>query len=567
MNTHLESHLCSISQDDLADASLTSKSTNSQSVKSGFKVYLKQQGYIETDEGLEIPRMLPVEIPLLHRDNPKAFLFGEECPQDIFESLHRYRASNRKIRNLSQLCCMHVAFKFSSLSLDRQYLQYAREVIRPLENAGLPLPTRVIYEGKGIMLIWDFEPVPKRVQPRWRALQRNIAQTLNNPQLDWTRLGQSTIVRVDGSVNSHPDLAKEIHDANPRLQNPNPIVTSLNLDFLHPKAYRFEELANAFFPRERGVKFQVNAKRRRYHLEGFKSRTVTNLIHARFDDFKRIHKARKSQKMSFEMQEQFFFIAANTATWNNGVSGFISKMHRLAKELVPDLSSHQVKRIGTQALDRLIKSQSLEKGEPDPRFKFTNAMIIKALDITPMEQQGMKTIISDVEKARRHAIQSRRYRAKKGAVTRAQYLSEADKRRQEALRLNALGFTWDEIALRLGYSTGKSAKGSCRGYQLRKPITDGVISLSEPSKSRRVKVRVPCTTGFPISCGSYLFSRGWGANKTTKFASFMQIGLAKPLGSSIQTLQTLNPPKCTSIQLHSKGEARSILPAMPPLNH
>lgn len=95
------------------------------------------------------------------------------------------------------------------------------------------------------------------------------------------------------------------------------------------------------------------------------------------------------------------------------------------------------------------------QGHPiDPRYRFKTETILEWLEITPEEQRQMATLISRAEARCRHREKERARTYQTGEVqqTRAEYLAQAEVRRQEALRRKARGESLRQIASALGVS-------------------------------------------------------------------------------------------------------------------
>lgn len=99
-----------------------------------------------------------------------------------------------------------------------------------------------------------------------------------------------------------------------------------------------------------------------------------------------------------------------------------------------------------------------EKGYPGAGYNVSNAKLIKWLDITGEEQRHMGTIIGRDEKQRRDTEATRAARRAAGMVPREGYLAQADKRRQEAIKLRGEGMTQRAIAEQLGINQSQVSR-------------------------------------------------------------------------------------------------------------
>lgn len=79
----------------------------------------------------------------------------------------------------------------------------AREVLAYLPPAGLgDTKPWIVWTGSGLLLIWRLDHLPGSAEPRWRALQKDIAQRLKPMGADPNQIDMRMSVRAAGSWNS-----------------------------------------------------------------------------------------------------------------------------------------------------------------------------------------------------------------------------------------------------------------------------------------------------------------------------------------------------------------------------
>lgn len=88
----------------------------------------------------------------------------------------------------------------------------------------------------------------------------------------------------------------------------------------------------------------------------------------------------------------------------------------------------------------------------DPRYQLTNHRIVELLDITPDEEQELKTIVLEHTRLNRDRTRKEKRRREQGVEPRKEYLAEAKNRRKRAKRLRDKGLSYAEIARRIGCS-------------------------------------------------------------------------------------------------------------------
>jgi len=146
-----------------------------------------------------------------------------------------------------------------SLSKDKS-LEKALAICGTLE---IPLPSIVLWTGRGLVLKWLVDVLPKQAYPRWSAVQRMLVEAFAGLGADAAARDASRILRIPGTYNPKSGgLCTPIH------------VTEFWGEVVR---YEFDDLANAVLPftrdqiaslrQDRALARQQRARRLAQHLK------------------------------------------------------------------------------------------------------------------------------------------------------------------------------------------------------------------------------------------------------------------------------------------------------------
>ena len=74
--------------------------------------------------------------------------------------------------------------------------------LRALDDAALPLPSFSVKTGRGIVLVWLHDPVPRHALPRWRLCQQRLLEVLRPFGGDAMCTDAARVLRLVGTRNS-----------------------------------------------------------------------------------------------------------------------------------------------------------------------------------------------------------------------------------------------------------------------------------------------------------------------------------------------------------------------------
>lgn len=124
---------------------------------------------------------------------------------DCYISLNAFKHPTRKIKHLASLrgnfidLDTYKAPKWERVPPEEIWAAIAAS----LSAAGIPLPQMAIFSGRGIQLVWVYPTgLPAAALPRWRAVQKHVAEALQEYAPDYGALDAARLIRLPGTYNS-----------------------------------------------------------------------------------------------------------------------------------------------------------------------------------------------------------------------------------------------------------------------------------------------------------------------------------------------------------------------------
>jgi len=321
-------------------------------------------------------------------------------------------------------------------------------VTETLETARLPHPTLAVATGRGLAVVWRHTAVSRAELPRWNACQGRIWGALRAVGSDRGATDSARVLRLIGTVNSRSGALVEAIWENPG------------------ELWDFEHLVEEILPDENEQPQQPRRRRRASRptqesdsgARGDSGRrfSVITLNQDRLEDLHRLMDLRGWEMLPAGKRDSWMLVAASCLSQLHKPDFLEEKVCRLARE-VAGWSPSETKSRMHSVFKNAKEAQSggkvrWEDTSKDPRYGFTNQRIIEELAITPAEEQEMKTIISEHTRRRRDRMRKEKVRREQGAKPRKEYMAEANKKRKRAKGLREKGFTYAEIAKRIGCS-------------------------------------------------------------------------------------------------------------------
>jgi hypothetical protein len=122
---------------------------------------------------------------------------------DLYFSMNRFRTKRRRVACLAELGALFADLDYYKTAFaDRGPREIVDLAVVTLEHAGMPLPSLAIYSGRGMALIWLHSPVPPAALPRWRRCQQRLHDALRPYGADPLATDAARVLRIIGSINS-----------------------------------------------------------------------------------------------------------------------------------------------------------------------------------------------------------------------------------------------------------------------------------------------------------------------------------------------------------------------------
>ena len=335
--------------------------------------------------------------------------------EDVYYSQNTFFKPQRRIDNIRQLRTLYVDLDVYNLNLNPEWVLGKLE----LEYFGqeIPEPNMVIFSGRGLVLIWNIQPLPHMAMPLWRAVENFLAESLKEVGADTKATDPARIFRLAGTTNSKNRV-------------------TVKAQYRHDYRYDIHDLQYEYLPELAPQPPQTKKK------VGRKSKVIRlfNIYTLHFSRAKDIAKLVELRNGEVNNYREFicFLYRYFTCCYTSDPNRAMEEMMDLNSEFTDPLPYHEVLN-ATKSAQKAWEAKSNAKadaaakamGYPGAGYNLKNSRIIEWLDITPEEQRELATIIGPQEKRRRNTIAKRDARRAGGMKTREEYLSQAERKKAE----------------------------------------------------------------------------------------------------------------------------------------
>lgn len=346
-----------------------------------------------------------------YRPEELAESLSEWTGEDVYYSQNSFYKPQRRIDNIRQLRSLYVDMDVYNLNLTPEWVlgKLEHEYFRQI----MPEPNMVIFSGRGLVLVWNIEPIPYIAMPLWKSVENYLLDTLKDLGADMKASDPARIFRLAGTINSKNQ-------------------TTVKTLYRHGYRYDIHELQYDYLPelnpqskKKKGRKPKIIRLFNTYTLHLVRARDVAKLVRLRGGN------VRNHREYICFLYRYF------TCCYTDDPTQALEDTLSLNAEFTEPLSQREVI-TATKSAEKAWNAKSDAKanelakamGYPGAGYMLTNKKIIDWLAITPEEQREMSTIIGAGEKRRRNTIAKRESRRAQGVKPREEYLSEAERKRK-----------------------------------------------------------------------------------------------------------------------------------------
>lgn len=368
---------------------------------------------------------------------------------DVYFSQNTFYRPSRTVDSIRQLRALYVDIDFYNIDTKHLPPEFRnkgyteQQILMLLEtdyfNRKIPEPNIIIHSGRGLVLVWNIEPVPHQALPRWQAVENYLIKQCEELGADSKASDASRIFRLAGTRNSKSKRRVKVQ-------------------YRYNSLYDLEDIQNEYLPKiekPKQKKGKKNSTMKSAKTNDIYSNDIQNenknaniiqyfnvftLHYTRLQDLNKLLSLRNYNVEGY--RELFCFLYRY---WNccflKDKDEALRQTLEFNKQFTSPLREREVEKAtasASKAYDRWMdgqeNKQARENGYIKAGYNFTNAKLIDMLQITADEQKELQTIISKDEKQRRNTIAKRAVRREQGVQERAEYLSQQQQETAEKVQ-------------------------------------------------------------------------------------------------------------------------------------
>lgn len=349
-----------------------------------------------------------------------------EHTEDIINDINSYVSQNtfyrpqRRIENIKELRSVYIDIDCYNSKYTKDAVQFFLE--NDFYGSKIPRPNYLIDSGRGLYYVILIKPVPSMAMPLWYAVQRYLFNELKKFGADANALDPTRVLRIVGTMNSKSGTCVEVLDA-------------------YDYEYSLREIQKEYLP-----EISQNKKSKGRPKKMVSLFTEYSLYYSRIIDIVKICELR-DYDVEGHREVILFLYRYFSACFTNDAKEALNRALELNSKFKNPLPENEVIR----------DTKSATRAYENKLYKYTNAKLIKILDITLEEQQHLITIISGKEKYRRcaeekKAKQKAKRRNEQGLTKKQQELQDL---KLEIEKLNKEGFNNTQISNKLNIDRAK----------------------------------------------------------------------------------------------------------------
>lgn len=327
--------------------------------------------------------------------------------ENVYFSQGTFYRPARRIDTIRQLRSLYVDLDVYTKGLRPEWVLGKLE----LEYFGqsIPDPNMVIFSGRGLVLIWNIEPIPYKALPLWKAVETFLVDQLAELGADPKASDPARIFRIAGSINGKNGAV-------------------VRAEYRHEYRYDIHQIQFDYLPELEPKRLQEKKPGRKPKIIRLFNTYTLHLSRAR--DIAKIVELRNGDVGPCR-ENICFLYRYYTCCYTNDPEQALQDTISLNEEFCTPLPLREVVN-ATICAEKAWKARSDEKaneqaramGYPGAGYNIKNKALIDWMQISEEEQRHLETIIGPKEKRRRDLAYKEAKRREEGVRPMEEYNQE-----------------------------------------------------------------------------------------------------------------------------------------------
>lgn len=354
--------------------------------------------------------------------------------KDVYISQNTFNNKSRRLIHLKELKALYIDIDCYKMNLSKEAVKYF------MENdlyGQIPVPNMLIDSGRGLYYIIFLENTMAEELPKWQLVEKYLYEKLKDLGADNKALDATRVLRVTGTVNSKNNSIVKVIDT-------------------YDYQYTLDEIIENYIPEvneDRKEKQKPKGVRKKGRKKKFVSLfNLYNLYYTRFMDIKKLVEIRNYEMTGYR-EITLFLIRYFLNVYHGDDDLVMEEVLEINNSFTEPLEKDEVFKATLSGATRATENV----------YKYSNDKLIKLLDITPLEQKEMATIISKSEKYYRNNKNRREQRRNEEGLTNKE--AERIKNEKDILELKRKKYTLKQISKELNLSISYVKKISMKMSQ------------------------------------------------------------------------------------------------------
>ena len=354
--------------------------------------------------------------------------------KDVYISQNTFNNKSRRLIHLKELKALYIDIDCYKMNLSKEAVKYF------MENdlyGQIPVPNMLIDSGRGLYYIIFLENTIAEELPKWQLVEKYLYEKLKDLGADNKALDATRVLRVTGTVNSKNNSIVKVIDT-------------------YDYQYTLDEIIENYIPEiieDRKEKQKPKGVRKKGRKKKFVSLfTLYKLYYTRFKDIKKLVEIRNYEMTGYR-EVTLFLLRYFMNVYHGDDDLVMEEILEINNSFTEPLEKDEVFKATLSGATRATENV----------YKYSNDKLIKLLDITPLEQKEMATIISKTEKYYRNNKNRRNNRRNEEGLTNKE--AERIKNEKDILELKRKKYTLKQISKELNLSISYVKKISMKMSQ------------------------------------------------------------------------------------------------------